>query len=123
MHELSIAVELVSVATNAAQSANATRVETVHLRLGVMSGVVKDALLFAYDVATKDTLLEGSRLEIEDVPLRLYCAVCEREVEVPTVQLICCPDCGTPSTDIRQGRELEIETMEIITDETETVTG
>lgn len=123
MHELSIAVELVNVAEDAAHRANAVRVEVVHLRLGVMAGVVKDALWFAYDVATKDTVLEGSRLEIEDVPLVVYCAECEQEMALPSTQYFACPVCNTPTTDIRQGRELEIETMEIITNETEIVTN
>lgn len=123
MHELSIAVELVEIACNAAHEAGAERIDVVHLRLGAISGVVKDALLFSYDVATKDTLLEGSRLEIHDVPLVLYCEPCGKEVEVESVQLFCCPDCGTPSVDVRQGRELELESMEVTQDEAETVAG
>jgi len=121
MHELSIAVDLVDIAERAAQDANAVRVETVYLRLGVMSGVVKEALFFAYEVATKDTILEGSRLEVTDVPLIVHCATCDKDVELPSIQYFACPTCNTPTTDVRQGRELEIESMEIVTDETETV--
>jgi hydrogenase nickel incorporation protein HypA/HybF len=120
MHELSIAVDMVEIAESAAKQARAIRVEAVHLRLGVMAGVVKDALWFAYDVATRDTVLQGSQLVIEDVPLVIYCDTCQKEVALPSMQYFVCPDCGCPSTDIRQGRELEITSMEILTDETET---
>ena len=120
MHELSIAVDLVEIAENAARSAGAQAVDTVYLRVGVLSGVVKEALLFVYDSATKDTLLENSRLEIEDVPLVVYCPDCQRESELPSIQLLQCPHCGAYTADVRQGRELEIVSVEIRQDETKT---
>lgn len=43
------------------------RVCAVHLKLGPLSGVAKDALLFSYDLVCEGTLLENSRLIIEDV--------------------------------------------------------
>jgi hydrogenase nickel incorporation protein HypA/HybF len=119
MHELSIALNLVDIAETAARDAGATGVKTVHLKLGVFSGVVKEALYFAYDTAIKDTLLEGSRLEIEDVPLVAYCPTCDQERELPSIQLFQCPHCGTPTNEIRRGTELELASMEIIGDETE----
>ena len=119
MHELSIALNLVEIAETAARDAGATRVETVHLKLGVFSGVVKEALLFAYDTATRDTLLAGSRLQIEDVPLVIYCPACDQERELPSIQWLQCPHCGTPANEIRRGTELELTSMEIVDDETE----
>ena len=119
MHELSIACNLVEVAEAAAREAGAQRVETVYLRLGVFSGLVKDALLFGYDIATRGTLLEGSRLEIEEVPLVVYCPICRAEVQLPGVQYFRCPRCDTPTLDIRQGKEIEISALEVC-HETET---
>lgn len=113
MHELSIAYNLVEIAESAARDAGAGHVDVLHLKLGVFAGVVKDALYFGYDLATEGTLLQGSRLEIEDVPLVVYCPVCERETELPSIQLFQCPTCGNPAADIRHGRELELTSMEI----------
>ena len=67
MHELSIALGIVEAAVEEAQQRN-VQVSAVHLRLGALSGVVKDGLLFSYEVACQDTPLQGSRLLIEDVP-------------------------------------------------------
>ncbi len=120
MHELSIALNLVEIAEDAARNAGAERVEAVHLRLGAMAGVVKDSLLFAYDIAAQNTLLAGSRLEIEDVPVVVYCANCGRESALPSIQLFQCPHCGAFTSDIRQGTELEIISLEIMQDETTT---
>lgn len=121
MHELSIALDLVEIASKAAREAGVSRVEAVNLRLGVFSGVVKDALLFGYDIATEGTPLQGSRLVIEDVPLVVYCPTCAREVALPSVQCFQCPDCESPVSEIRQGQEIEIVSMEVIeSGETET---
>jgi hydrogenase nickel incorporation protein HypA/HybF len=67
MYELSIAMGIVDAALEEAQK-RSVQVSGVHLRLGALSGVVKDALLFSYEVACQDTPLQGSRLIVEDVP-------------------------------------------------------
>ena len=75
MHELSIANNLVTIASEAICSDSESdpeaigQVSEVHLRLGALAGVVEDALMFCYDIATEGTLLEGSRLVIEAVPV------------------------------------------------------
>lgn len=120
MHELSIAYNLVEIAQNAAHQAGATQVRAVHLQLGAMSGVVESALRFGYDIATQGTLLEGSTLQIETVPVVVYCPTCAAERTLKSIQLFQCPVCETPTADVRQGRELEILYLEI-DDETETL--
>jgi hydrogenase nickel incorporation protein HypA/HybF len=120
MHELSIACDLVEIAEAAARAARAERVAVVYLKLGVFAGVVKEALLFGYETAAKGTLLEGSRLEIEDVPLVVFCSACNRKSPLPSVQCFECPICGKFVTEIRQGKELELTSMEIIEHANET---
>ena len=113
MHALSIAHSIVSQAAQAAQRAGASRVVAVRIAVGALSGVSGDALLFSYDVATEDTPLAGSRLEIRDVPAMIHCTTCQRAVELPDIQSFRCPVCGEPSADVRGGRELEIESLEV----------
>jgi len=118
MHELSIAVSLVEMAEAAAREAGAVHVDVVYLQVGVLSGIAPDALLFGYDVATRGTLLEGSRLEIETLPVRVYCPDCDRESDLPSPQSLCCPLCGRPTFDLRGGDELELRSMEVSVNET-----
>ncbi|MCC6927481.1 MAG: hydrogenase maturation nickel metallochaperone HypA [Gemmatimonadaceae bacterium] len=113
MHELSLAQGIVEQATAAAREANAERVVAVQLKVGRLAGVEPGALRFCYDAATQGTFLEGSRLEIVDVPLVVWCAHCLTTVELPGVQSFRCPTCATPCGEIRQGRELEIASLEI----------
>lgn len=112
MHELSIAYNIVQIADEAAQEADVPHIDVVHLRLGALSGVVKDALLFGYDIATQDTRLAGSRLEIQELPVIIYCPQCQEEKTIENIQLFRCPTCDTPTADIRQGKELEIDYLE-----------
>lgn len=112
MHELSIAHSLVEIASEAACQANAKRVEAVTLRLGALSGVVKDALLFSYDIVIEDTPLAGSRLQIEELPVVVYCPDCDVQSTLPGVQQFCCDRCGRPTAQIIQGKELEIISLE-----------
>ncbi len=66
MHELSIAMSIVEAASDEAHRLGDPRVEAVHLKLGALCGVVKDALLFAWQLACEDSPIAGCRLEIED---------------------------------------------------------
>lgn len=113
MHELSIAYNLVEIASQSAVEAGAMRVKAVHVRLGALSGVVRDALEFCYGIATADTILDHSALIVKELPVCVFCPACQVEVELASVQKFRCPQCDTPSGDIRQGRELEIESIEI----------
>lgn len=112
MHELSIAMSIVDAATDEAQQ-RGVQVSAVHLRLGILSGVVKDALLFSYEVACQDTPLEGSKLVIEEIPVVIFCPHCNAKRVLSSVQLFTCPDCGTPSGEVLQGKELEVFALEV----------
>ena len=117
MHELSIVYGIIDAATEAARKAGAKQVTTVTLRLGALAGVVEDALLFSYDVATKGTMLDGSKLVVHRLPVVIRCETCQQDQELPGIQSYRCPVCDTPSLDLRQGRELEIESLEIEVDD------
>jgi hydrogenase nickel incorporation protein HypA/HybF len=113
MHELSIALSMIEMATEEAERRGGVRVNALHLKLGPLSGVVKDALLFSYEIACNGTPLEGSQLVIEDVPVVIYCSECQSEQELESIQRFCCPVCGTLSSEVVRGRELEFVAMEI----------
>ncbi len=112
MHELSIAHSLVELASSAAEQAGVTRVRRVFLRLGAFSGVVREALEFGFEIAAAGTALEGAELVVEPVPLVVRCGACGAEGELPDPQRFRCPSCGEPTSQIVQGRELELAALE-----------
>ncbi len=112
VHELSIAMSIVEMAEEEALR-HGGQVSAVHLKLGALSGVVKEALLSSYEMACADTLLAGSQLIVEEIPIVVFCAQCNVQHGLTSAQWFCCPDCGTPSSDIVQGKELEVVALEI----------
>src|SRR5271169_4192211 len=68
MHELSIAMSILELAEEEGERHHG-RVSAVHLKLGALSGVVKEALLYSYEMACEDTPLAGSRLIVEEVAI------------------------------------------------------
>jgi len=115
MHELSIALSIVELAAEEAERRGAVRIDAVHLRLGDMSGVAPESLLFSYDLACEGTPLEGSSLVIEEVPVMVYCPACGIETNPSSIQSLCCPACETPTPEVTRGKEIEVVALEIRT--------
>jgi hydrogenase nickel incorporation protein HypA/HybF len=113
MHELSIAMSILDMAGEEARRHDA-RVEAVHLKLGPLSGVVKEALLSAWEIARESSPLKGARLVIEDVAIRTDCPRCGAEQPVVSMQDLRCAECGTPAARLVSGRELEVVALEIV---------
>jgi hydrogenase nickel incorporation protein HypA/HybF len=111
MHEVSIMAETLRMAVDAAKSANARRILKLRLRIGSLSGVVPEALRFAFDVVCRGTMAEGAVLEIEDVPAACWCATCAAEFECADF-FNECPRCHNVSGELRRGREMEIASVE-----------
>jgi hydrogenase nickel incorporation protein HypA/HybF len=112
MHEFSIATSLLQIITEEARPFKGARVRTVRLRIGTLSGILPDALRFAFEIITEGTVAEGAALVIEEVPMIVSCRACGK-VSAPDDPFILCPGCGSGDADIKGGRELEIESMEI----------
>lgn len=113
MHELSIAQSIIEGASEEAERHFGSRVAAVHLRLGRLSGVVKEALLFSYSLACEGTALEGSRLEIEEIEAAVLCKKCDMERTLESIQHFRCPVCLSPTPDVVRGRELLITGLEM----------
>jgi hydrogenase nickel incorporation protein HypA/HybF len=94
------------------RKAGASRVQEIRLRIGALSGVVPEALQFAFEALADGTPAENAKLTIENVPARFWCATCNREFEA--VKLFAeCPACGNASSELRAGRELELASLEV----------
>jgi len=112
VHELSIMQSALSLALESARQAGATRVHSIRLRIGALSGVVPDALEFAFEALTPGTAAEDARLAIESVPARFWCAACKREFQAEDM-LGECPGCHALSGELRAGREMELASLEV----------
>jgi hydrogenase nickel incorporation protein HypA/HybF len=113
MHELSIAASIVEAVTESAAAYPGARVLQVRLRVGALASVIEDSLQFCWEITVEGTPLHGSQLIVHIVPVTAHCSACGKDGELASLQSFRCPHCGEPVTDLRQGRELEIESIEI----------
>lgn len=112
MHEVGIMQNAILMAEQQARDSSASRVHTLRLRVGDMSGVVPDALEFAFETVAKGTLVEGACLVIERVAPACWCAACGEEFVCEDLNYDC-PRCGAFSTELRRGTEMQLSSIEV----------
>ncbi len=111
MHEVSVARGIVSIAGARARERGLARVTAVRVRIGAWTCINPDLLRRAFEAAAADTPTEGAQLEIELVPPSCVCTECGANFS-PNGFGMKCTACGSPRVKLRQGRELEIDSLE-----------
>ena len=112
MHELGIVYHIIRDVENVARANGVSRVSSVTLLLGEVSGVVPDLLLDAWRwAADKKPITEGAELVVEPVEAVTHCEACG--CDYGTVEHgKTCPHCGSGETYLLQGQEVMIKQIE-----------
>ncbi len=113
MHELSVANAVLDTVLKHAQD---RRVKTVRLQIGPLRQVVPASLRFYFEIVARDSAAEGARLELLDTELRLRCEACGHEW-APEWALFRCPECASPNTTVLSGEELQVDYIEVESEE------
>lgn len=112
MHELSLMEGMVQGIQEEALRQGFTRVHQVRLEVGRLAGVEVEALRFAFGPTTEGTLLEGSRLEILELPGRGSCQACGEVVEIEN-RFDLCPACGDGFVALTSGTEMRVKDLDV----------
>jgi hydrogenase nickel incorporation protein HypA/HybF len=112
MHEVSIAASILEIAERSARQHGECSIQKVQLRLGEFTGVVREALEFAFDTLKIGTVANEAALEIESVPLIASCPDCGWRGTPERDFCFICPACRAPVA-IISGREMEVAYIEI----------
>jgi hydrogenase nickel incorporation protein HypA/HybF len=114
MHEMGIALQIVEIVTASlpADLGNA-RVAQVNLKIGKFAAVVPESLRFCFDAVVEDTPLAGAKLAIEEMPVVAKCKDCNAQWTIDEPVFIC-KTCQSGSLEILSGRELDIESIEVV---------
>jgi hydrogenase nickel incorporation protein HypA/HybF len=122
MHEFSAASEIVEVVTKTAKVHKSRRVKEVTLVIGKLSLFNIDQIKFSYDILSKGTPLEGSKLVVEEREAKVKCEKCGYKGPIsmledssyhfflPSLQ---CPKCGK-NVAIVEGRECLVKTIKMV---------
>lgn len=113
MHEISLIEETLNLALEYAQRENATRIHSLKMSIGENSGVVPEALQFAFEVVTQGTIAENALLQIDSIPVTCWCSTCNKEFQATDSYDYFCPDCEQRSFDIMKGKEIELTSLEV----------
>jgi hydrogenase nickel incorporation protein HypA/HybF len=105
------------IAIDSAKGAGAQRIESIKLRIGALSGVVPEALSFAFDALKAGTMADTAALEVESVTVICHCATCAADFEPSSGPFFECPRCHEPSAHVIQGREMELVAVEVLQDD------
>ena len=113
MHEMGIAMQIIEIATESIpEDQKGVQVEKINLKIGKLSNVVPDSLTFCFEIASKDTAVDGAILSIENIPVHARCKECSAEwtVEKPVFK---CTACGSGQIKILAGQEMDISSIEL----------
>lgn len=112
MHEMALAEGVLQVIEDAAREQEFSRVSTVWLEIGTLSGVEVEAMRFCFDAVMRDSIAEGARLEIVAVPGTGWCMQCA--VNVPMQEVFGeCPRCGGHQMQVTGGTEMRVKELEV----------
>ena len=112
MHEMSLAEGVLQLIEDAARAQEFSKVTTVWLEIGQLSGVEVEAMKFCFDAVVRDSIAEGARLEIIATPGSGWCMQCSTTVPMQEV-FGECPQCGSHQMQVTGGTEMRVKELEV----------
>ena len=114
MHELAVCQSLLREIERVASVHGATEVSRIEIAVGPLSGIEAPLLDRAFSIARIGTLAGRAELEIEEMPIIVWCAACQTESKAVTANALLCARCGTWQVDVRSGDELILTQVELV---------
>lgn len=112
MHELGITENIVSIALEKANEVQASKIVSITLVIGELSGVVPDCIQFYFGPVSKATIAREAVLHFRSAPAELRCRDCYTAFP-PEDTMWSCPQCRGQRLEILRGRELYVESLEV----------
>lgn len=122
MHEVSVVTGIVDAVIAELSKYRLERVNSVTVLIGDLTNLGEEQMTFAYEIVTRGTVLEGSELVIERIPVEVACASCgytgpvrmltDPDYESHSIPVLSCPECGG-SIKVVRGMECAVKCMDI----------
>jgi hydrogenase nickel incorporation protein HypA/HybF len=122
MHEVSVVATLVDAVIKELQKYKVTKVNSVTVIIGDLTNLGEEQMKFAYEIVTRDTILDGSEFIIEHEPIELRCKSCKFEgpakilkdpdFDTHSIPVLACPECGG-AVDVIKGQSCVVKCMDI----------
>ncbi len=122
MHEVSVVTSIVDAVIDELSKYNVASVNSVTILVGVLTNLGEEQMKFAYEIVTRGTMLEGSELIMESVPVEASCLSCgysgpvrtlaDPDYETHSIPILSCPECGG-EIKVVKGMECTVKCMDI----------
>lgn len=110
MHELSLCRGIADIVERARDG---RRVTVVDVEVGHLRQVVPQTLKYCWGLVCQGTPLEGARLRIDHIPVRLLCRDCGAHTDVAQALVLVCEGCGGARCDVVRGEEFMVTSMDV----------
>jgi hydrogenase nickel incorporation protein HypA/HybF len=117
MHELAVCQSLLREVERVASAHGNLDVTAIVVAVGPLSGVEAPLLTRAFSVARAGTIAEHAVLEIETMPVTVWCKDCGVQTEVRPNALLC-GNCDAWQVELRSGDELLLRRVELVSADT-----
>ena len=112
MHELGIVSHIIRTLEDVAEENSLSRIRSVTLEVGEVSGIVNEQLLDCWDYFRQKTVLvKDAELKLDIIPAVTYCTACSRTYETVRYGRTC-PHCGSGETYLLEGNTCSIKEIE-----------
>lgn len=112
MHEATVAKNIIELIEAEISKSKYKKIYSIKLRIGELSGIYPESLEYYFQELSKNTILENTKLQFENAPIRVKCTNCKNEFEIIDLRFEC-PNCIHSQYNIIGGDELEIINMEV----------
>ncbi len=119
MHEYSIMSSMVSALLDEVKRKGIQKISSVQIRVGELTFLNPESLDFAFGVLVAGTVLEGAKLEVDEVKASIQCEKCGYTGSVTytddpafhyNIPIITCPECNS-RPEIVKGKEIVITSV------------
>ncbi len=107
MHELSLAMEVIELASRESKKNGVSKIFEMEIEVGDLSGVEADTFQSALEMIVKDTLLENTLIQINRQPATGKCTDCNQAFEMKE-RMATCPTCHCFPSEISGGQEFRV---------------
>ena len=122
MHEVSVVADLVAAIVKELEKYKVNWVDEVTIVVGKLTNLGAEQLEFAYEIITKGTILEGSKLIVLEEEIELKCEACGYEGPAKSIEfgeeshyrlpVLSCPECGG-AVSITAGKSCCVKSIKI----------
>lgn len=114
MHELSITQNILDICLKEAEKRKAGAIKKISLKIGEFTNIAPECIKFYFEQISKESPAKDASLEIETIPLKIKCNICNEKSTPEEHYFFICPKCQGQNLEIISGKELLIESIDIV---------